>query len=168
MTGGEDRRAHFRTAEDRDRRDEKLREWVRDEHAIEWLLMYFDVFNIVDDFLDRDSSVSTADAGRCLMRSLVEMPINPFFDAHKAQLTAVVLTGINAWLDSEEKKQVMKNGDGQAAVDAYCLRGYAFEVLLFAVACTRGVGVMRALSMEIRHFFFYETYSDYQARHGVS
>ncbi|MBO9430627.1 hypothetical protein [Sulfitobacter sp. R18_1] len=152
-------RPAFDTPEWRDIRDGKLREWVGNDQAVGFLLQFFDLCEVIDDLWDGDKEVTKADLTRILFAVMTELPLNPFFANYRNELAAVMITGINAWLDANELEQGSENDK----VFSYVLRDWYAELIAFVIYLTRGRDYMRAVSMEVRHFFtHHETLEQYR------
>ncbi|MFG6524496.1 hypothetical protein [Sulfitobacter sp. M23508] len=149
----------FDTPEWRDKRDGKLREWVGNDQAVGFLLQFFDLCEVIDDLWDGDKEVTKADLTRILFAVMTELPLNPFFANYRNELAAVMITGINAWLDANELEQGSENDK----VFSYVLRDWYAELIAFVIYLTRGRDYMRAVSMEVRQFFtHHETLEQYK------
>ena len=101
-------------------RNAKLQEWVQDPNAIRFIIDFADTCELFDDMIDRDKPLEDAHIVRVLFKVLTEIPMNPFFDCFKSQLVPIIITGINAWLDSTE----LENGSDNDKVFAYVLRDW--------------------------------------------
>jgi hypothetical protein len=142
----------FDTEAWRDLRNRKLQEWIGDASAIAFLQQFGDFCEVIDDLWDQDKPVTKDDLTRVLFVAMTEMPLNPFFDRFKGQLVPVMVTGINAWLDANTLEQGSENDK----VFAYVLRDWYAELIAFVIYLARGRDYMRAVSMEVRHFFTHQ------------
>ena len=142
-------------------RDKKLAEWVGDPEALRFIVMFGDTCELFDDIIDRDKDITDAHAVRVLFAVLTELPFNRFFEAYKHQLVPIIITGINAWLDANE----LEKGSEHEQVFAYVLRDWYVELISFIIYVLRGPEYLRAVSMEIRHFFtHHETLEEYREK----
>lgn len=142
-------------------RNAKLQEWVQDPNAIRFIIDFADTCELFDDMIDRDKPLEDAHIVRVLFKVLTEIPMNPFFDCFKSQLVPIIITGINAWLDSTE----LENGSDNDKVFAYVLRDWYMEFVAYVVYLTRGRDYMRSISMDIRQFFtHHETLEEYKEK----
>jgi hypothetical protein len=139
----------FDTVEWQQLRNQKLQEWIGDPYAIAFILAFADACELFDDMIDKDKPVEDAHVIRVLFSLITELPLNPFFDAYKAQLIPILVTGINAWLDSNE----LEKGDENEQVFAYVLRDWYMEFVSFVIYLVRGRDYMREVSMDVRYFF---------------
>lgn len=139
-------------------RDRRLAEWVGDPDAVRFIVQFADVCEVFDDLWDKDKPVTKDDLSRILFALLTEMPLNPFFDRFKGNLVPLLITGINAWLDANALEQGTRN----ERVFAYVLRDWYMEFVSFVIYLTRGREFMRAVSLDVRHFFtHHETLEQY-------
>lgn len=149
----------YDTDEWRELRDQKLREWVGDPNALAFILDFSDACELFDDVVDKDKDIPESHAVRVLFNLLTELPLNPWWDAHKGALIPVIITGINAWLDANE----MEKGTPEQQVFSFVLRDWYCELIGLVIYLTRGRDYMRQVSMEIRHFFtHHETLDEYR------
>jgi hypothetical protein len=151
----------FDTYEWQQLRNQKLNEWLGDPAAIRFVLDFADTCELFDDLIDKDKPIDDAHVVRVLFKVLAEMPMNPFFDRFKTQLVPIIVTGINAWLDSNELEQ----GNNNDKVFAYVLRDWYMEFVSYVIYLLRGRDYMREVSMDVRHFFtHHETLGEYLER----
>lgn len=151
----------FDTPEWQALRNAKLQEWIQDPYAIRFIVDFADTCELFDDMIDRDKPLEDDHIVRVLFKVLTEIPLNPFFDRFKNQLIPIIITGINAWLDST----ALENGSDNDKVFAYVLRDWYMEFVAYVVYLTRGRDYMRDTSMEIRQFFtHHETLEEYKEK----
>lgn len=151
----------FDSADWRTARDEKLREWIGNEHAVRFVLDFSDTCELFDDLIDRDKPLEDGHVVRVLFKVLTEIPVNPFFDQWKAHLVPIIVTGINAWLDAN----ALERGTDHDKVFAFVLRDWYMELVAFVIYAVRGREYMRAVSMDVRRFFtHHETLQDYMEK----
>jgi hypothetical protein len=142
-------------------RNQKLNEWLVDPHAVRFVIDLGDTAELFDDILDGDKDPNPAHATRVLFKVLTEIPLNPFFERFKGQLIPILVTGINAWLDSN----TLEKGDENDQVFAYVLRDWYMEFVSFVIYLLRGRDYMRSVSMEVRSFFtHHETLEEYREK----
>lgn len=65
--------------------------------AASWLMSVVQALHLWDDLVDRDRPVSEEQLDHVFRLMLVEMPRNPFFQAHAANLTPVLVMAIQNW-----------------------------------------------------------------------
>lgn len=139
-------------------RDEKLREWLDNEAAIEMLLALGQAAETWDDLVDRDEDVPAERLNDTFYDLMVTLPRNAFYNHWKSEVLALVIIGINAWQDATELE---KGGDNDKAI-AYTLRDFYMELVYFCIWATRGKDYARSVSLEVRRFFGHsETLEEY-------
>lgn len=152
----------FDTAEWRGLRNLKLKSWLQNDSAVDFIVVVGDLCEVIDDLIDADKEVTKADIIRTLYTALVDLPSNPFFKSYSEYLVPVIETGINAWLDANELE---KSHDKRDRMFAYVLRDQYMDVLFMCLTITRGRAKMREISLEVREFFTHnETFEDYQSK----
>jgi hypothetical protein len=139
----------FDTFEWRAQRDELLLSWVQDIHAVRLIVLLGETAEVWDDLIDADKPVSADCLNQLFTALLTELPLNPFFDRFKVQITPLILVGINAWHDAN----ALERGSDNDKAIAYVLRDWYTELIMFIMCITRGYTTMREHSLEIRRFF---------------
>ena len=145
----------------REVRNAKLSEWVNDGPAESFLLEYFHFCEIVDDLVDGDKPVSHADLVGLIFTAFVELPTNVFYQNFSATLAPAVVTGVNAWLDSNE---FAKRTTVDDRIRAFMLRDHYMEIVALVIYLLHGPERLREISMEARAFFQAETFEEYLAK----
>jgi hypothetical protein len=130
-------------------RNSLLQKWVQDNNAIVFLLIIGNTAELWDDLIDQDKDLSPNEINTVFVDLLIRLPLNPFFEAYKAQLTPLMITGINTWQDSN----ALATGEENDKAIAYVLRDWYVEIVMFVIYLLRGYETMRDLSLEVRKFF---------------
>ena len=152
----------FDTAEWRGLRNLKLMDWLGNQDVVDFLILYGDLCEVIDDLIDGDKEVDQASIIRTLYTALVDLPSNPFFRAYSALLIPVIETGIGAWLDANKLE---KSENVTDRMFAYVLRDQYVDVLYQCLTITRGRDMMHELSLEVRRFFTHgESFEEYDAK----
>lgn len=142
-------------------RNAKLMEWIGDPHAVDFIRYWGGVCELWDDLVDNDKIITRNRVDSVFWTILTELPLNPFFDRYKHQLIPILVTGINAWQDSNE----LEKGTVSDKMFAYVLRDWCREFICYVVYLTRGREYLRSVSMEIRKFFTgHETIDQYMEK----
>lgn len=135
-----------------------LRKYIPDPYAIGFVLDIGEIAEVWDDLVDKDKPVSDDRLNNAFTVMLTELPLNPFFDRYKTQLTPLMVAGINAWQDAN----ALERGSDNDKAMAYVLRDWYVELVMFVIYLTAGRHTMRAASLELRKFFSsHETMQDY-------
>lgn len=152
----------FDTADWRDRRNEKLLAWTGDQNAVDFLMLISRTYEFFDDLVDRDKPYTDETAIGILFDLTIELPKNPFFLFYQQQLSPVMETAINAWVDSV---RLERSNDDTGINIAYVLRFWCIELVMFTVRLLRGRDYLHSVSLDIREFFtFYETLEEYKEK----
>jgi len=138
-------------------RNQKLNQWIRDPNAVAFLLDAFNVGEIWDDLIDKDKPVSPEAINTAFYTALVTLPNNPFYQAYRPQLSAVMVSGIHAWLDANK----LERGSENDKACAYVLRVWYMELLTLVATLLHGFDYARSISLEMRAFFTHETLDEY-------
>ena len=141
----------------RKKRDALYRQWIVDPAAISFVLMVGTSIEMFDDIADADKPVDRSTVYGVMFFLLTEMPMNQFFNAHRANLVPLMFASLNAWIDSNE----LESGDRTDRARAYVLRDMFIEIVLHVIFLIHGRSRMRELSMVVRKFFLHETIEDY-------
>lgn len=142
----------------REQRNKNLTLWMRGNYeAVAFLLVMFQIAETWDDLIDEDK-VPAAKITEAFLLALYTLPSNAFWDSNKHKLLPVILTGINAWLDSNELET---HTDRHSRVWAYALRDWYMELVAATAECVGGFQLMREISMDARAFFQAETLNEY-------
>ncbi len=108
-----------------------------DAGAIALCLSVFAWSNQYDHIADRDLTSREAEEGAlhdAMWRIAVEVPQNPFFQAHAAELSVSLANAVISWRTAT---RLQRDGDAHAARVAYVLRWVPIE---FFLHCARLVG----------------------------
>ena len=148
----------------REERNRRLAVWVDDALAEKWILEFFDFCEMIDDLIDGDP-VSSDRVIRALWEAMVDMPGNPFFQAHMNILLPVVHSGINAWLDANALEA---KGDSHSLHLSYVMRDSYGMIVQTCIEILHGRAALRARSVDIVTFFGAETFEEYAKGHVES
>lgn len=142
-------------------RNDMLKIWIQDTNAVNFIKIIGDAAELWDDLIDQDKPILKSDVNNVFVALTTVLPLNPFFDAYKAQLIPLMITGINTWQDATTLE---KGSDNDKAI-AYVLRDWYVELVMYVVYLTRGYDVMRDISASARKFFGqHETLQDYMEK----
>lgn len=142
-------------------RDEKLMEWLEDRHAANFFGILAKSTELFDDIVDGDP-VSEGQIFDLMMSLWLHLPNNPFWITYRRELTPLLITATNAWLDAN----VLEKGSETDRVYAYVYRNLTLHAIPFAVFLLHGQARMREVSLDIHRFFTeHETFREYCAEH---
>ncbi len=120
------------------------------------------VIEVWDDLIDRDREPTAGEVNNAFVLALFDLQVNPFFVRHRAYLLPLLMSAINAWMDST---QMERGADTHERMWAFFLKDAGRELFIQCAHLTGGFAHMRAVSLEMRRFFTHETYQDWEHRH---
>jgi len=141
-------------------RDAHTERWLcGDREAIACLRMLMQVVEAWDDIIDQDKPHSPERINEAFVCALYGLPALPFYARHAGHLLPLVLACVNAWHDSnalctDESRRVRNL--------AFHLRNMGLEFYIALAFLTGGYDHMRAVSPEIRRFFCFESFEDWE------
>lgn len=134
-----------------------MREFLGDEDALAFCEAFFFITQIWDDLVDQDKAIDPADVNRAFWLALVEMPANPFFARHAAQLNAFIGQAACAWFDAN----VLERGTTHERTVAFVLRDAVGGLISLCAYLVGGYDRMRAVSPHVRRLVHDETLETY-------
>lgn len=135
------------------------------QHALVFLATIMDAVEIWDDLIDKDKAVLDEDINRVFINLVFWLPQNTFFDANKSYLLPLLMTCINAWMDSNH---LARSEETQKLNTAWHLKQMGVELYGAVAFLTGGFEHMRNVSIEAREILAQEAFSDYlkEANHA--
>lgn len=144
-------------------RDANYARWFYgDEGAIAFLHTVSHVIETWDDLID-SGDVEHYRIHGAFVAALVFLPTNPFFSQHSGYLVPVMMTAINAWIDSCNIERSAQNEDD--SIRAFALKDIGIELWTQVAFLVGGYDHMRAVSEEIREFLMQDKFSTWEHRH---
>ena len=137
------------TPEWKQERDEYLRDWIQDPHALQFLMDVSDITELWDDIVDADKVLTVEHVNAVFMRALISLPCNPFYAQHSSFLTPILITSINSWLDAN----LLKQGSRSERAVAYTTRNMDIQVIQAIIYLTRGQEFLRTVSPQLWKMF---------------
>lgn len=108
---------------------------VREPAALEFVGLIFDVFEVWDDLIDKDKSVSDELISDAFKKAVMYLPLNPFYMQNFASLYPHVVATITAW---ETANALHKNKDTESLAHAYTLRKLMINLVVECVRLLEG------------------------------
>lgn len=115
-----------------------------------YLRRLFYIVRKLDDIWDQDIPVSRVEIAKGFFLALVDIPLNPFFQAHQNTLVGVQIIAFNAWQDANELEVSPNELD---RIYAHVLRDYVCEFFPLVAYLTGGQAHMRKVSPLVRKVF---------------
>ena len=109
---------------------------------------------LIDDLVDEPKKWVRDNSYNLAQLLLVDLPNNAFFDANKSALLPLHVTGLNAWIDSNEWMDKDKTRKSYALV----IRDQLTELALLVAYITGGNNYMRKISLSVRELFLKEEF----------
>lgn len=142
-----------------ERRDDlRLRAANGNPEAVSFLANIMDAVETWDDLVDKDKQIDDSKIHCVFMNLIFWLPQNQFFIANRNYLLPIVMTCINAWMDSNE---MQKHGGEKHLRTAWHLKQMGVELYGSVAFLTGGFNHMRMISLEARDILAHEDFSDY-------
>lgn len=145
----------------KDFKDEaELLHWalLENAEAIAYCLAIGQLSQALDDVVDGDKPVSAEELCRAFWVMLVDLPNNAFVQQYGSQLSAVLGSAFNSWLDANE----LEKGSDHDKNLAFVLRDALVDVVCFCALKVGGFVWMRKVSVIARRFLLDETVDVYK------
>jgi hypothetical protein len=140
------------------------RRWLMNhQSAIDFINVFFDAVEIWDDLIDKDVPVTDAHVNRVFMNLMFVLPENAWFSAHKNYYLPLIMTSINGFHDANE---MCKSDKIHLRNLAFHIRNFGIELYIATAFLLGGYDYMREVSREIREFFAFETFEEWELNHA--
>ena len=141
----------------RKERDEKLTAWFGNQDAVDFVTIYGDMTEYLDDVMDGEE-VTSERTTRMTFHALIDFPTNRFFLQWGNILVPQISMFVCAWLDSVAME---KERDPLMLDHAHSMRFIYTRIVHSVVEILHGREEMLRLAPEINRFFLTETRSQY-------
>ncbi len=143
-------------------RDERTKEWFLDHPGPIAFIHAMGAFvELWDDLIDKDKEIPDEEINGTFIRVLLDIACNRWFIENAEYLSPLVVQMISAYFDSEELKDDKDIAKRQVA---FHLRNYMLEFYHACAFLVGGYNHLRSVGPEIRRFFAFETFEDWE--HG--
>lgn len=115
------------------------------QYAADFVMAYIDFCHLVDDVIDKDKEVNVQRLSSELITFLESVMINPWVREHSITLWPLIVTGCNAWVDSDII--ALKNRK-----EADVVKGVYHEVVWFVSYLCGGWEHLRATTTKYREY----------------
>ena len=122
--------------------------------AVSWLVDIWVVIQFFDDIADCEPT-SREDLNTVLWNLLVQLPLNPFYNANQLNLSAALATAILKWQGSDAQER-----NGKADAKSYMWRASYYDLVLTAVLLCHGPKVATEAAPRVMQLYG-ETFEDY-------
>jgi hypothetical protein len=130
--------------------------------AINFIDMFFDAVELWDDLIDKDTPVSDDHINRAFTNLMFALPANEFFIAHRKYYLPLIMSAINGFHDANE---LCKNDSLHLRNLAFHIRNLGIELHIATAFLIGGYEYMRKVSPEIREFFAFESFEEWELNH---
>ena len=133
---------------------ELINYWLMEnEHAIAMINDFNRLSQTWDDLYDRDKPVDPAEVNRMMLRALVTIPRNPFYQQNFHDLQPVVEHCLFNWMDSNWLEQFGDNRDLQVS---YILRSATTDLLIHVAYLVGGPDWRLKAAADIRKMIYHD------------
>ena len=152
------------TQEWQDQNQANMNRWLLgNKDAVNFINMLFDAVELWDDLIDKDNEISDDFINRGFAELMFGLPASDWFAAHRTFYVPLLLTSINGFLDANE---MCKSDQPHHRNLAFHIRNFGIEVILATVFLVGGFGQLREVSREVREFFAFESFEEWEYRHA--
>jgi len=129
--------------------------------AMALFFAWFEVCHFWDDLIDRDKPLQDAAIDQAMTVALIEMPRNPFYRQHFADLQPVMAQAVLDWRAATQMERAPA-ADSDLDI-AYILRCSYIAVITACAALIGGMGWAAEVNVAARRMAHLETRNDYRA-----
>ena len=141
----------------------KLRWFKGNKRAVEFINAYFKAVELWDDLIDKDNPISDEDINDTFLGLMFGLPMCDWFIENRHYYAPLIMASINGFHDANEMclsdKKHIRNL-------AFHIRNFGIELHIATAFLTGGYEHMRAVSREIREFFAFESFDEWEFNHG--
>lgn len=141
----------------------KSRWFMGNRDAVDFVNALFDAVELWDDLIDKDVDVQPEHINRVFLSLMFALPANRWFTQHKEYYLPLIMTAINGFHDAN----VMVYSDKKHIRNlAFHVRNFGIELHIATAFLIGGYQHMRDVSQEIREFFAFETFEQWEAENA--
>lgn len=129
--------------------------------AIAFVRSLFDAFHFWDDLIDRDNVLEDSDIDRNCYAMLVELPMNPFWNAHRQVLMPLVITAIHNWKLANRTERNVEESSRDDKIVAFVIRSSYVDILVMCCHLIGGFSWAQAWAEKIRAVVHNEGFDGY-------
>lgn len=147
-----------------EKNQENKRRWFKNNtQAVEFINAYFKAVELWDDLIDRDVEITNEFVNDTFLGLMLALPMNDWFVQHRQYYAPLIMASINGFHDANEMclsdKKHIRNL-------AFHIRNFGIELHIATAFLIGGYAHMRAVSREIREFFAFESFEEWEFNHG--
>lgn len=140
------------------------RRWFFDNcPAIEFINQLFTAVELWDDLIDKDVEISDDRVNNVFTMLMYCLPGNDWFIAHRFHYLPLIMQAINGFQDANN---MALSKDIKLRNIAFHIRNLGIEIHIATALLIGGYDHMRNVSPEIREFFAFETFEEWDKQNG--
>ena len=145
-------------------RNANLKAWMLGNvDAVDTVIGLSTIAETWDDLADGDVKPTVERVNEAFTLALITLQGNVFYKANEALFYSQIVTSVNAWMDANELQGSRVKHERMMA---FFLRNIGQEIAQLAAFRVGGWEHMRKVSIEMRRFFFHETFDSWSDRHA--
>ena len=133
------------------------------QNAVDFLNCLFDAVELWDDLIDKDVAVEDSHVNRVFTSLMFSLPLNPWFMANSSYYQPLIMASINGFYDANE---MAKSDKKHLRNLAFYVRNLGIEIHIATAFLLGGFKHMRKVSPEIREFYAFETFEEWEISHA--
>lgn len=133
------------------------------QDAINFLNCFFDAVELWDDLIDKDVPITDEHVNRVFISLMFALPANRWFVANYAYYQPLIMASINGFHDANE---MCKSDKKHLRNLAFHIRNFGIELHIATAFLIGGFEHMRTVSREIREFYAFETFEEWEQDHA--
>lgn len=120
-----------------------------DAYAIKYVIDLLFIAHLWDDLFDKDVHRTDEDINQGFIRSLGEIPTNPFYQAYQAQLAPMMANALTMWLESNE----LEKGNKNEKLTAFSICASVVEIIHYCILLKGGIAWVREVGVDFWKLF---------------
>lgn len=141
----------------------KKKWFLGNQDAVDFVNSLFYAVELWDDLIDKDTKIEADQINATFFQLMFALPANPWFHQNKAYYLPLIMQSINGFHDSNI---LCNSRDKKLRNLAFHIRNLGIEIHIATAYLIGGYDHMRRVSLEIREFFAFETFEDWDKKHG--
>jgi hypothetical protein len=133
------------------------------QHAVEFLNYFFDAVELWDDLIDKDVTIEDNHVNRVFTSLMFVLPSNAWFVANYTYYQPLIMASINGFHDANE---MCKSDKKHIRNLAFHIRNLGIEIIIATAFLIGGFEHMRKVSRDIREFYAFETFDEWENNHA--
>jgi hypothetical protein len=143
----------------------KRRWFLGNELAISFINQLFLAVELWDDLIDKDVEITDERINQVFIMLMFGLPSNDWFIVNRAHYLPLIMTSINGFHDAN---QMAKSENKKLRNLAFHIRNLGIEIHIATAFLIGGYDHMRNVSSEIREFFAFEAFEEWETEHARS